>query len=136
KELSKRDDAWVKELVLDKGKLWVPNAHADDIHHVMEEMMSTITKKTRFNFPKYSAFSEQMINNWKDDEGKGWAREIELSKDGTHLYIPEKHRKTFLTEYEDYRKDRIPYWTDRKGIVYVIEDGAPVNYGQPPLKGL
>lgn len=138
KELSSRSDEfdWTDDLVMEDDKLWVPKNHSEDIQHVMEQMISTLTKKSRMNFPKHSNFSEKMIEEWQADETKKWAKEIEISKDGSHVYVPEKHKKFFLEAYENYRKDKIPYWRSKKGKVYVIMDGVPTDYGQPPLNGL
>lgn len=138
KELSSRADEfdWAEDLVIEDDKLWVPKNHSEDIQHVMEQMISTLTKKSRMNFPKHSKYAEKMIDEWQADENKEWAKEIEISRDGSHVYVPENYKKLFLEAYEGYRKDRIPYWRSKNGKVYVIKDGVATNYGQPPLNGL
>ncbi|WP_338709262.1 hypothetical protein [Paenibacillus amylolyticus] len=138
KEMSSRSDEfdWVDDLQMENDKLWIPKEHAEDIQHVMEEMISNLTNKTRMDFPKNAQFAEKMITEWKDHAGKEWAKEIELGKDGSHVYVPEKHKKEFVKSFDEYRKDKTPFWRARNGKTYVVKDGVPVMNGQPPLNGL
>jgi len=138
KELGSRSDefTWASNLILSDDKLWVPKEHAEDIQHVMEQMVSKLTKKTRLNFPKNSQFSHKMIEEWKENPEMEWAKHLELYKDGSHVYVLEKHKESFMKAYDEYRKEKIPFWRSKDGKAYTISDGEAVDYGQPPLGGL
>lgn len=128
---------WAKDLLLEQGVLWLPDDHLEEATEVLEGMLTQTTRKLRVNFPRHSRFAASMIEEWKRS---GTAEELvevlELANDESHAYIPEDHWSQFQQTYDQYRKDRIPYWRAKDGAVYVIKDRVPVNYGQPPLDGL
>lgn len=137
--LQLRDDewSWAKRIRLEQGELWVPEEAAEEAVDVLEDMLTTMNKKVRCNFPRHSQFADDMLGDWRRaGQHSSLLKELELSKDGSHVYMPEEQLKEFTAAYDDYRKERTPYWTAKDGTVYVIRDGVPVSYGQPPLSGL
>ncbi|MEC0167383.1 hypothetical protein [Paenibacillus graminis] len=137
--LQQREDewSWAKRIRMEQGVLWVPEEAAEEAAEVLEEMLVTMNKKVRCNFPRHSQFADDMLESWRrEGQHTSLLSVLELSKDQSHVYVPEDQLKEFSAAYDDYRQERTPYWTAKDSTVYVIRDGVPVSYGQPPLSGL
>ncbi|MEK8212552.1 hypothetical protein [Paenibacillus sp. FSL L8-0463] len=128
---------WVKDLLLEQGALWLPDEDLEEATEVLEGMLAQTTRKIRYNFPRYSQFAANMLEEWeRSSTSEALAKVLELANDESHVYVPEEYLNEFQKAYDTYRKDRTPYWRAKDGAVYVIKDRVPVNYGQPPLHGL
>ncbi|GIP61141.1 hypothetical protein [Paenibacillus woosongensis] len=135
-QLQKSDYSWAKEVRFEKGQLWIPEYEKEEVKEVIEGMLATENRQVRFNLPRHSKFSFDMIEDWKKQGETQLVNAIELSKDGTYLYIEESEREGFVKKYEEYRENRTPYWRAKNGKIFVIKDGVPVDHGQVPINGL
>ncbi|MGG3278945.1 hypothetical protein [Paenibacillus solani] len=136
-QITNRDEyTWSQDLLLENGKLLIPNDHMDEINEVLEGMLSELKEKPRIDFPRHSQFANDMVNEWRQSGQVSWADKIEIAPDQSHIYIPEEYKKDFEAQFEAYRKGRIPFWQAKNGKVYVIKDGVPVDHGQPPINGM
>ncbi|GBG08108.1 hypothetical protein PAT3040_02675, partial [Paenibacillus agaridevorans] len=128
---------WVDKLKLRKDGLWVPEELVPEVKTVLEGMQKHGVKRIQLDLPKGSRFLGKMMKEWQDsgthDE---WLPAVEADEKTNRVLVQQEKLTSFQAAYDAYRKERTPYWRTASGKVKVILDGQPVDYGQPPLRGL
>lgn len=128
---------WVNKLKLQKDGLWVPEDLMAQVTPILEGMQQQSVTKVRLELPKGSRYLTRMLEDLKqsgqNDELLG---AIEADPKKNALYIRQEKLASFQAVHDNYRVGRTPYWRTSMGKVKVILDGQPVDYGNPPLKGL
>ncbi|WP_168121900.1 hypothetical protein [Paenibacillus sp. HB172176] len=128
---------WADKLKLRKDGLWVPEELSKEVKPVLEGMQKHGVTRVQLALPKGSRFLARMLQDWEDsNKHEEWLSTVEADEQKNRVVVPQEKLADFQAAYDAYRKERTPYWRTTFGKIKVILDGQPVDYGQPPLKGL
>lgn len=130
---------WANQVTADEQGtgLWIPQDHIAEAIPLIADMSVKRQAKPRIEAPTNSKFLGDMLEHVsKSTQQQPLFSTIEYKDGDSHLYIAEEHTAAFKKLYDGYVKGREPYWTDKHGEVWVIQDQQPVQWGFPPEQGL
>lgn len=135
---AKKDRAeWTKHAELRDNGLWV---HSDVIEEAMYDLgqsRGTTTSVMRVELPSNSRFLDDMLESWAaSGQYTELISAIETGDSATELFVKADQYEAFEQAYDQYRKQRKPYWTTRSGDIKVIEDNIAITYGSVPTHGM
>lgn len=129
--------SWASKLKPDNNGIWVPDDLIQTVKPSIESLLSSKSEIARIDLPKNSRFLKGMIEHWKHDGiHDDLVKSLEPNFDKAYVMVHKDHVNNFKRAYEEYRKNRKPYWRTKDGKIKVIIDNVPVDYGQAPLMGL
>ena len=128
---------WIKTIQLRDDGLWIPESDVGELTPLLQKMRKTDVHQVRVNMPSGSAFLPKMLEDLKQ-QGRysDLLDAVEANAKGNYIMVQQEQLPHFYQAYDDYRKDRTPYYKSSNHKVKVIIDGVPVNYGAAPLNGL
>ncbi|QKS46838.1 hypothetical protein HUB94_20355 (plasmid) [Paenibacillus cellulosilyticus] len=126
---------WAERVELRDGSLWLPESDLDRIMPVLNTMTKQLVQTVRLDMPAGSKFLPRMMDDWQKDASLDELMAAVQYKDN-HVLVHSDQADRFKQTFEQYRSERIPYWRTHNGLIKVIKDGVPVDYGSVPMRGL
>ena len=128
---------WVDVITHDQidNRIQVPYENVEEVQSYLRPYMRDKIEYVRFDLPNGSNFAADMLMEWKRGvPSDSW--EHRLTVQNNSIAMRPEDQKRFKKKFEEWKKDRIPYWTAGGGKIKVVIDGIPADYGHVPANGI